>query len=62
MAINYWGGCDSVVFAAYKQPAVFDFSSLDVADRGNFDVATFANETGLGLPVAITFIEVPAAT
>jgi len=52
-------GNHRVVFLAYIQPAVFDFSSINVADRNNFDVVAFANETGLGLPVAATFINVP---
>jgi len=49
-------GNHRVVFLAYFQPATFDFT---VPPRTGFDVATFANETGLGLPVAATFINVP---
>ncbi|KAL0640592.1 hypothetical protein Q9L58_000256 [Maublancomyces gigas] len=43
------------VFLLYVQPAGFEYSFLDLADRAGFNLSGFAERTGMGDPVAGTY-------
>ncbi|KAG9078231.1 hypothetical protein FS749_009797 [Ceratobasidium sp. UAMH 11750] len=42
----------------YAQPPDFDYSFLDVSDRRHFNVTEFSERSGLGTPLAGTFMTV----
>lgn len=48
-------GSARYVFLLYVQPAGFEYSFLDLADRAGFNLSGFAERTGMGDPVAGTY-------
>lgn len=48
-------GSARYVFLLYVQPAGFEYSFLDLADRAGFNLSGFAVRTGMGDPVAGTY-------
>ncbi|KAI0345221.1 PEBP-like protein [Trametopsis cervina] len=53
-------GAHRYIFLLFHQPAGFDRQTFVTADTPitNFDISTFAQETGLGTPIGGTFIKV----
>ncbi|KAG9120769.1 hypothetical protein FRC07_003611 [Ceratobasidium sp. 392] len=51
-------GAHRYVALLYAQPLDFDYSFLDTSDRQHFNITEFAKRSGLGTPLAGTFLTV----